>query len=221
MLRPAWIKPAAHPQHVDHIVLQHASRHLLTIQSNNYELRPTGSCATTITSLSECAQAAKALGLTDQTVQDDRQSHKGYDPPGCYFEFRRLKINLDGTNTGKCSKYDQCLCKFTAMPTAFPTFGPTHVLDFNSTTPTVSPTTHPPTRPPTKTPTTRRPTRFPTRVPTLFPSALVQPAELAVLLKRCNSMIGTETFNETRVHQADIGGKSVQIHNHMSSTLLL
>merc|ERR550534_2465387 len=63
-----------------------------------------------IKTIEECQIAARILGLPDTIAEDDRQTRKRYDPPYCYFEHKRLKFNADGTNYGKCSPFDKCLC---------------------------------------------------------------------------------------------------------------
>ena len=68
-----------------------------------FELRKHLKCAQYITSIDECNEAAKQLGLADTTAEDDEQSKKLWDPPGCYLEGGDLKMNLDGSNTGTCS----------------------------------------------------------------------------------------------------------------------
>ena len=59
---------------------------------------------------SACESAARELGLSDITVEDDGQNSVSYDPPFCYFEGGRLKFNSLGTNTGACTTGDQCIC---------------------------------------------------------------------------------------------------------------
>ena len=79
--------------------------------TTQYELRTAGRCLLQITSISECTQAAVALKVTSQEASNDKQTKKPFDPPGCYFESERLKLNEDGTNNGTCSEVDKCLCK--------------------------------------------------------------------------------------------------------------
>ena len=74
-------------------------------------------CGTPITTIAECAQAARALGLSDTTPSNDGQGawdpRRGHDPPYCYFErvgaSWLLKFNA-GTNTGRCTPTDICVC---------------------------------------------------------------------------------------------------------------
>ena len=75
-----------------------------------YKVVISGSTCTRITSLSECSEAAVALGLSDKTAEDDGSSGKNGDPPYCFFEDDELKFNSDGTNTGDCKLKDACLC---------------------------------------------------------------------------------------------------------------
>jgi hypothetical protein len=70
-----------------------------------------GPAAESISTLAECSAAAKALGLDDNTAQDDGQSEKASDPPFCYSENGKLKLNGLGDNTGECSEKDMCICK--------------------------------------------------------------------------------------------------------------
>ena len=63
-----------------------------------------------IKSTAECEAAAQELGLSDNTVVDDKQNGVSYDPPFCYFEGGSLKFNSLGTNTGLCTTTDNCLC---------------------------------------------------------------------------------------------------------------
>ena len=77
----------------------------------NYTLVSSGSNCTRVRSLSECSSAAIALGLLKNTAVDDKQSRKRFDPPYCYVEKGVLKFNSDGSNTGKCSARDQCVCR--------------------------------------------------------------------------------------------------------------
>ena len=65
----------------------------------------------------ECEYAARKLGLSDITVEDDRQDGVSWNPPFCYMQHSRLLFNHWGTNTGPCSSnyQDKCLCKKTDM----------------------------------------------------------------------------------------------------------
>ena len=63
-----------------------------------------------VTTSADCEAAAQQLGLSDITVEDDEQNGKSYDPPYCYFEGDKLKINIGGTNSGPCTSSDKCLC---------------------------------------------------------------------------------------------------------------
>jgi len=77
-----------------------------------YSLKTSGNClGGLIPSMGECSVAAADLRLSDTTAQDDRQGGVTYDPSGCYFEGGSLKFNSRGTNRGKCSTWDKCLCK--------------------------------------------------------------------------------------------------------------
>ena len=60
---------------------------------------------------SECKSAAKELGLSDVTVEDDLQNGAHYDPPFCYFEAETLWFNKWGTNTGPCTTTNICVCR--------------------------------------------------------------------------------------------------------------
>ena len=62
-----------------------------------------------VKTLADCESAAEQLGLSDNTVDNDGQNGKSYDPPYCYFEGDELKFNC-GTNTGSCTSGDKCLC---------------------------------------------------------------------------------------------------------------
>ena len=112
-----------------------------------------------LTSLSECERAATALQHADTTAADDKMSGDEYYPPGCYLEEDWisgddiLMMNVDGTNTATCSSSSKCICKLPSVsPTRFPTFYPTNVAEFNTSTPTVLPTLPLPTRSPTLVP---------------------------------------------------------------------
>ena len=72
--------------------------------------------------MTECADAAKFLGLSDTSVSDDYQNGVSYDPPYCYFEGGSLKFN-QGNNYGSCSSSDMCLCKSTLTATTTTTKG--------------------------------------------------------------------------------------------------
>ena len=80
-----------------------------------YELVTSGSC-NWITTMAECETAARALGLSDTSVEDDAAFTEGgwsSDPPYCYLWIGRethLRFNV-GTNTGSCNSGDNCLCK--------------------------------------------------------------------------------------------------------------
>ena len=78
--------------------------------TNCYKLINVGtiSCSR-VKSMSECETAARALGLSDQTVTNDGELGASYDPPYCYFEGGSLKYN-PGLNTGGCSEIDVCIC---------------------------------------------------------------------------------------------------------------
>ena len=86
----------------------------------HFELRNFGSCVQYITSFDECNEAAKrSSSVADIIAMDDRvrsevRSDRTSDPPGCYFKDGKLKINLDGLNTGPCSPLAKCFC---ALPT--------------------------------------------------------------------------------------------------------
>lgn len=64
-----------------------------------------------IRSISECNIAAETIGLLDTTAIDDRNDGANNDPKGCYWESGQLKYNSAGTNTGRCSVNDRCLCR--------------------------------------------------------------------------------------------------------------
>ena len=72
-----------------------------------------------------CTQAAQALKSAGKwtyttTAKNDNQKWVGYsyDPPGCYYEYGRLKWNQGkGFNTGSCTAYDQCICLMTHKAT--------------------------------------------------------------------------------------------------------
>ena len=75
-----------------------------------FHMRVTGSCPTSIGSLEMCSVAATSLKLSDTSASLDGQPNGvSYDPPYCYFERGALKYN-DGANSGRCTRYDQCLC---------------------------------------------------------------------------------------------------------------
>merc|ERR1719450_1481788 len=86
---------------------------LLTVGSAvQYELKTSGTCSAYISTKSQCSAAARALGLSDTSAEDDRQSWGvSYDPKGCYYEGGRLKHHDEGRNTGSCTDSDKCLCK--------------------------------------------------------------------------------------------------------------
>lgn len=84
-------------------------RLLSTQLPSKYVLKKSGEC-TRITTEAECTIAAKALGLRDTSVTDDKQRGVNYDPPYCYLEGGSLKFNK-GKNYGPCTNADQCLCK--------------------------------------------------------------------------------------------------------------
>ena len=108
-------------------------------------------CIKKITEITECDLAAVALGLADTTAEDDERKRSSSKPSGCYFDSRKLKMNVACTNRGYCSLMRPCLCKQpTLAPTMYPTFAPTDTAQLSSETPTVIPTTRFPT---TQTPT--------------------------------------------------------------------
>ena len=84
-----------------------------------YLVEGSGATYNRITTMEECEEAARQLGLTDVTVEDDENKAWRFDPPYCYFEYDgannnwagrgTLKFNRDGTNTGPCTCEDQCL----------------------------------------------------------------------------------------------------------------
>jgi len=76
-----------------------------------YAKKTTGVCDDYVESIQDCSDAGKFLKFRDTTATDDRQNGVGYDPKGCYFEGGSLKFNNRKTNKGKCTTYDQCLCK--------------------------------------------------------------------------------------------------------------
>jgi hypothetical protein len=67
-------------------------------------------CDTPIKTIEECSEAAARLELTDTHAQRDYQAGSTSDPPWCYFESGKLKFNNDGSNIGRCTEFDQCLC---------------------------------------------------------------------------------------------------------------
>ena len=73
-----------------------------------------GSCeavgAVSIQSLSVCSAAATVLELPDTSAVDDGQSGVAHDPRGCYSEGGEIKFNQAGTNTGRCSASNRCIC---------------------------------------------------------------------------------------------------------------
>ena len=175
-----------------------SSRQLLASTATEparYEKRAVGRCAVYITSMTECAEAAVELGFSDTTVVDDGKSGSKRDPPGCYAVHRFLldkyespKMNMAGTNTGRCTLADMCLCK---LPTV-------------ANVTTMLPTTRPPTKPLTRPPASKYPTRTLTHVPTQVPTSQLTAPGINELLERCNSVMNT-TFNKTSVEEADIG----------------
>ena len=69
---------------------------------------------TEIKSLSGCGIAAQYLKLADTSATSDGQHSEYYSmdnhPPFCYYDQAdQLKFN-EGSNSGKCSKSDLCLC---------------------------------------------------------------------------------------------------------------
>ena len=131
------------------------SLHLCTVKvygpSKLYELATSWRCIEKITEITECDLAAVALGLADTTAEDDERKRSSSKPGGCYFDGKKLRMNVDGTNTGYCSLIRPCLCKQpTLAPSMYPTFAPTDSAQLSSETPTVIPTTRFPT---TQTPT--------------------------------------------------------------------
>jgi len=133
-----------------------------------FELKTSGRCSAYVQTIAQCNEAAIHLGLSDWTASDDRQSGVSYDPPGCYYEGRQLKLNTRMNNRGWCTILDKCLCRKAspsfsptiAVPTlrsstAYPTLSPSAPWNYNSTVPTLSPTTELPTLAPT----------FPSRYP--------------------------------------------------------
>ena len=83
----------------------------LTGASNHkYTMVTSGSTCERVTSKAECEEAARQLGLSDTTADDDGQDGVNYDPPFCYFESGSLKFNSLATNTGPCTTSDQCIC---------------------------------------------------------------------------------------------------------------
>lgn len=80
-----------------------------------YELRPSGHCVHPITRIRDCSAAATALGLSDANASADGQSGAPHDPPYCYVENGLLKFNSGGSNTGRCTSKDLCLCATSAQ----------------------------------------------------------------------------------------------------------
>ena len=132
------------------------SLHLCAVKvygpSKLYKLATSWRCGSEeITEITECDHAAVALGLADTIAEDDERKKSSSKPGGCYFDSKKLKMNVDGTNTGYCSLMRPCLCRQpTLVPTMYPTFVPTDTVQLSSETPTVVPTTRFPT---TRTPT--------------------------------------------------------------------
>ena len=95
------------------VIRSHSSIRFVSITDyfyTGYKLVYSGSTCDRITSLSECSDAAAALKLSDTIAKDDGISGHSSDPPYCYLEDNILKFNSDGTNTGKCSAKDTCIC---------------------------------------------------------------------------------------------------------------
>jgi len=80
-------------------------------KTEGFVLVESGQCVAHVTSILECEEAATSLALGDTTAQTDNQVGKSHDPPYCYFEMGSLKFNGNGSNTGSCTAYDQCLCR--------------------------------------------------------------------------------------------------------------
>ena len=64
-----------------------------------FELRLSGRCLMYITTSADCATAARALGVEDTTVEEERS----YGPPGCYYKGGRLKMNRVAGGMFACS----------------------------------------------------------------------------------------------------------------------
>ena len=148
-----------------------------------YVLVTSGQCAIYINTTLECGLAAVALGQPDTSVLDDGKSRSTSVPPGCYSQsmglFDSLKINVDSTNTGTCSRRYKCLCKMSI--TSYPTTLPTN--------------TEPPTQPPSL-------------VPSHVPTSQLEHQDLALLIERCNSMTNM-AFSESMVKVVGITGQCV------------
>ena len=84
-------------------------------QSSDYILigNPEAQC-NHITTLGECNDAARQLGLADTKATIDLGYFSGSNPPYCYFNAYddSLMFNENGTNTGSCNPnmYDRCVC---------------------------------------------------------------------------------------------------------------
>ena len=85
-----------------------------------FHLRDYGTCATAITTISDCNAAAAAMSMPDTSASDDAQTGVSWDPPYCYFESNELKFNAGGSNTGICTASDQCLCAGEQSPATPP-----------------------------------------------------------------------------------------------------
>ena len=69
-----------------------------------------GQCSRYISSAAECAQAAAVLLGREAVVRNETQ--KRVSPTGCYnSRARGVRMNMDGTSTGKCSLSLICFCK--------------------------------------------------------------------------------------------------------------
>ena len=79
-----------------------SDKNYVLVESSDVTCKPVNTPA-------DCESAAQQLGLSDNTVDNDGQNAKDYDPPYCYFESDELKFNC-GTNTGPCTSSDKCLC---------------------------------------------------------------------------------------------------------------
>ena len=85
------------------------------VGGTHYQTRTSGRCSpgTEIKSQYGCMDAADYFDV--KSLSNDNKYKSKYDPPGCYFDGHdggKLKFNYDGGNTGYCTSYEKCVCRY-------------------------------------------------------------------------------------------------------------
>ena len=95
------------------VVTNFISLNIVIAHLNTVTLLKQGRCplGTEFRSVQACNAAAAYMKLPDTSAVMDEKNPYGdrYAPPFCYYQGRTLKFNA-GSNSGRCSSYNQCLC---------------------------------------------------------------------------------------------------------------